>query len=58
MDNFVKKAGNNYILDAGKLIGKYRRIEDKDRTRTLDIYMYSPGPFRTTFMLLYRKDTP
>ena len=45
MDNFVKKAGNNYILDAEKLIGKYRRIEDKDRSRTLDIYMYSARTF-------------
>lgn len=45
MDNFVKKAGNNYILDAGKLIGKYRKVEDKDRNRKLDVYMYSARTF-------------
>jgi hypothetical protein len=39
LDNFVKKAGSNYIIDAGKLIGKYSKIEDKERKRTIDIYM-------------------
>ncbi|MBS1734407.1 MAG: hypothetical protein JST02_14015, partial [Bacteroidetes bacterium] len=39
MDNFVKKAGNNYILDAGRLMGTYKKTEEKDRTRTLDVYM-------------------
>lgn len=45
MDNFVKKAGNNYILDAGKLIGKYQKPEEKDRSRVLDVYMYSARIF-------------
>jgi hypothetical protein len=39
MDNFVKKAGNNFIFEAGKLMGSYKRVEDKQRTRLLDIYM-------------------
>lgn len=39
MDNFVKKAGNNYIVDAGRLMGTYKKTEEKDRNRTLDIYM-------------------
>jgi hypothetical protein len=39
LDNFVKKAGNNYIVDAGKLIGKYNKIEEKERKRTIDVYM-------------------
>jgi hypothetical protein len=45
MDNFVKKAGNNYIVDAGKLIGKFNKLEDKERTRVLDVYMYSARTF-------------
>jgi hypothetical protein len=45
MDNFVKKAGNNYIVDAGKLIGKFSKLEDKERNRVLDVYMYSARTF-------------
>jgi hypothetical protein len=39
LDNLVKKAGNNFIVDAGRLIGKYNKIEDKERKRTIDVYM-------------------
>ncbi len=39
MENFVKKAGNNYILEAGKLVGSYSKVDDKERTRSVDIYM-------------------
>jgi len=39
MDNFVKKAGNNYIFDIGKLMGSYSGVDKKDETRTLDVYM-------------------
>ncbi len=39
LDNFVKKAGNNFIIDAGRLIGKFNKVEEKDRKRTIDIYM-------------------
>jgi hypothetical protein len=45
MDNFVKKAGNNYILDIGKLIGKYSKIEEKERNRKIDVYMLSARTF-------------
>ncbi len=38
MDNFVKKAGNNYIIEAGKLMGSMNKVEEKDRTRSIDIY--------------------
>jgi hypothetical protein len=38
MDNFVKKAGNNYIVEAGKLIGSFTKVEEKERTRTIDVY--------------------
>jgi len=39
MDNFVKKAGNNYIIEAGKLVGSVSKVEEKDRTRKIDVYM-------------------
>lgn len=39
IENFVKKAGNNYILEAGKLVGTYQKADEKERTRTIDIYM-------------------
>ena len=45
MDNFVKKAGNNYIVEAGKLVGSVSKVEEKDRTRSIDVYM----PYARTF---------
>ncbi len=39
MENWVKKAGNNYIIEAGRLIGSFDKIEQKDRVREMDIYM-------------------
>jgi len=39
MENFVKKAGNNYILEAGKLIGTYQKVDEKERSRSIDVYM-------------------
>ena len=41
MENFVKKAGNNFIFDIGKLMGSYKKTDEKQRTRTLDVYMPS-----------------
>lgn len=41
MDNFVKKAGSNYILDIGKLIGKISKVKDEEKVRITNIYM--PG---------------
>lgn len=38
MENLVKKAGNNYIVQAGKLIGALNKTDEKERTRTIDIY--------------------
>lgn len=46
MDGYVRKAGPNYVLSAGKLIGEQTRIEGKDRTRTADVYMSAPRTFR------------
>lgn len=39
MEGMVKKAGNNLILDAGKLIGVQLDLKDNDRKRNVDVYM-------------------
>jgi hypothetical protein len=46
LDNMVKKAGNNYIVDAGKLAGTFLKLEEKDRKRTADIYMPGARSFK------------
>ncbi len=39
MDGWVKKAGNNYILEAGKFAGGQLEIKADQRDRKLDVYM-------------------
>ncbi|TCD00743.1 DUF3857 domain-containing protein [Pedobacter frigidisoli] len=39
MENFVKKAGGNYILEVGKLIGKVSKVEADKKIRQTNIYM-------------------
>ena len=39
MDGWVKKAGNNYIVDAGKLLGVQLVIKPSQRERKVDVYM-------------------
>jgi len=39
MENFVKKAGNSYIMDIGKFIGKVSKIEADEMNRQTNIYM-------------------
>ncbi|OCX50891.1 hypothetical protein BEL04_19395 [Mucilaginibacter sp. PPCGB 2223] len=39
MGNFVKTAGNNYILEVGKLIGPVTQVDEKQRQRNIDVYM-------------------
>jgi hypothetical protein len=48
LNNLVKKAGNNYIIDAGKLAGSFVQLDEKDRKRTLDVYMPSARSFKYT----------
>lgn len=48
MDNLVKKAGNNYIIDAGKLAGSFYKLEEKERKRTYDVYMPCSRSFKYT----------
>ncbi len=38
MDGLVKRAGNNYLLSVGKLIGSSLKLEGKDRERIDDVW--------------------
>jgi hypothetical protein len=46
LNNLVKKAGDNYIVDAGKLTGTFYKLEDNDRKRDVDIYMPCARTFK------------
>jgi hypothetical protein len=46
LKDMVKKAGNNYIVDIGKLTGSFYSLEDKDRKRAVDIYMPCARTFK------------
>jgi len=48
LNNMVKKAGDNYIIDAGKLTGSFYKLEDNDRKRDVDIYMPCAREFKYT----------
>ncbi|GGH00831.1 DUF3857 domain-containing protein [Mucilaginibacter phyllosphaerae] len=48
LNNLVKKAGNNYIIDAGKLTGSFMQLDEKDRKRTIDVYMPAARSFKYT----------
>ena len=41
-----EKAGPNYVLSAGRLIGEQTQIEGKERKRSADIYMSAPRTFQ------------
>ena len=45
MDGWVKKAGNDYLVDVGKFIGVQLVLKPSQRNRTADIYM----PFARSF---------
>jgi len=51
LNNLVKKAGSNYIIDAGRLAGKFYKLEDKERKRTLDVYMPCARTFKYTISI-------
>ena len=51
LNNLVKKAGDNYIIDAGKLTGSFYKLDDKDRKRNVDIYMPSARSFKYTITI-------
>jgi len=39
MNNYVKKAGNNYVFEAGRLVTTLNKADEKERTRKIDVYM-------------------
>ncbi|RPD40465.1 DUF3857 domain-containing protein [Chitinophaga barathri] len=45
MNGYIKKAGSNYIIDAGRLIGPQMSIKPSQRERKADVYM----PFARSF---------
>ncbi|ATL46233.1 hypothetical protein COR50_03085 [Chitinophaga caeni] len=45
VDGLLKKAGNNYILEVGKIIGGQLEIKNEDRSRNQDIFQ----PYARTF---------
>lgn len=45
LEGFLKRAGNNYIFEAGKLIGSQLKVKPEQRERKVDIYQ----PFARSF---------
>ncbi|MBS1528975.1 MAG: hypothetical protein JSU01_01600, partial [Bacteroidetes bacterium] len=50
-DNMVKKAGNNYIIDAGKLCGVFLKLDDKEKQRNIDVFMNAARSFSYTIVV-------
>jgi Domain of Unknown Function with PDB structure (DUF3857) len=50
-DNLIKKAGANYVLEIGKLIGEQTDIEEKELKRTNNIYTAFPRSFEEEITL-------
>ncbi|MFB6457687.1 DUF3857 domain-containing protein [Chitinophaga sp. Hz27] len=38
MEGYLKKAGNNYIFDIGRIIGGQLQVKAEQRTRSVDVY--------------------
>ena len=51
LDGLVKKAGPNYILEAGNFIGSQREIEEKHLKREVDVFLSSPRSFKYDIVL-------
>ena len=51
LSNFVKKAGTGYIIDAGRLAGTFLQLQEKDRKRTIDVYMPCARSFKYSIAL-------
>lgn len=45
IENIVKKAGPNSIVDIGKLIEKQSEVPEEQKTRTRDVYMSNPRTY-------------
>ncbi|KGO92960.1 DUF3857 domain-containing protein [Flavobacterium subsaxonicum] len=44
-NNLIKKTGQNYVIEIGKLISQQTNFEDKDRNRTKGVYMQYPRSY-------------
>lgn len=51
IEDWVKKAGNNYIFEVGKLMGSFKKVDEKERKRTHDIYMPCARTFEFNFTI-------
>ncbi len=47
-EHLIKKAGPNYLLEIGKLIGGQISLDEDDKMRTNNIYMSYPRSFKNT----------
>lgn len=54
MDGWMKKGGNNYIMDIGKLVGSQLQLKKNQLDRKVDIYM----PFARSFEYIISIDIP
>jgi hypothetical protein len=54
MQEWIKKAGNNYLFELGKVIGNQMQVKEEDRKRTIDIYQ----PFARSFEYVMHLDIP
>jgi hypothetical protein len=54
MPDWIKKAGNNYLFEVGKVMGAQLQVKEEDRKRTLDIYQ----PFARSFEYVLHVDIP
>jgi hypothetical protein len=55
LDNLVKKAGPNFIIDVGKLTGGFFKLEDKERQRNVDVYMPCARSFKYSISIAIPK---
>ncbi len=54
MTDWIKKAGNNYLFEIGKVIGVQMQIKEEDRKRTIDVY----EPFARSYEFQLHVDVP
>lgn len=54
LDNITKRAGENYLIDLGALLGGQLDIKDEQRNRKDDVYM----PYARSFMHVVEMDIP
>lgn len=50
-NNFIKKAGDNYIIEIGKMLGGQVEIDKKEKERKNNIYMAFPKTYNNEIVL-------